>query len=175
MRFRLDHKRKKARLVASLTSGGSGGAAKPLLPVGFGSASMQAGGNMLVAWGTSGLVTDVRPDGRAQFTLNLPNASYRAAYSRWVGRPGSRPLLAARRRRGGIDAWASGNGATEIAHCLLTGADPGRLRPTGALVRFADLETRLRLSRSPRFVAVQALDARGRELGRSRTRSAAGR
>jgi len=176
MRFRLDHKRKKARLVASLTSRGSGGAAKPLLPVGFGSASMQAGGNMLVAWGTSGLVTDVRPDGRAQFTLNLPNASYRAAYSRWVGRLGSRPLLAARRRRGGIDAWASWNGATEIAHWrLLTGADPTRLRPTGGLVRFADLETRLRLSRSPRFVAVQALDARGRELGRSRARSAAGR
>ena len=173
MRFELDHANRQARLVASLTSRGSGGAGAALFPVGFGSAAMQPGGSMLVAWGTSGMVTDVTPEGRAQFTLHLPNASYRAAYGRWVGRPGGRPLLAVRRRRGGVDAWASWNGATEIAHWrLLTGNDRNRLRATGGRVRFADLETRLRLARTPRFVAVQALDARGRELGRSAARSA---
>ena len=86
-----------------------------------------------------------------------------------MGRPpGGRPALVARRRGGGIEAWASWNGATEIARWrLLAGADRSRLRGAGRRVRFADLETRLRLSRTPRFVAVQALDARGRELGRS--------
>ena len=171
MRFRLDRARKTARLIGTLPSRRSGGTGEPLLPVGFGSAQTQPNGNTLVSWGTSGLVTDVAPDGRILFTLNLPNASYRAAKASWTGAPAGRPALVARRRDGITEAWASWNGATRIARWrLLAGSDRHRLRATGAGVPFADLETKLRLARTPRFVAAQALDARGRELGRTAVR-----
>jgi hypothetical protein len=123
---------------------------------------------MFVSWGTSGVISEVTPGGDVLYAVNLPNASYRAVRTPWIGAPGGRPALVARRRRGGIEAWASWKGATEIARWrLLAGARRDRLRGAGRRVRFADLETRLRLSRTPRFVAVQALDAGGRELGRS--------
>jgi hypothetical protein len=132
---------------------------------------MQPGGNALVGWGTSGRVTEVTPNGRVLFTLHVPNASYRAVRAPWVGTPGGRPTLVVRRRGEGTEVRASWNGATRIAHWrLLAGRDRRRLRATGRRVPFADLETRLRLSRTPRFVAVQALDARGRELARSAAR-----
>jgi hypothetical protein len=107
MRFRLDRARKKARLVATLPSRRFAGTGVPLLPVGFGSARMLANGDTLVGWGTSGLVTEVTPAGRLLFTVDLPNASYRAMRAPWVGRPGGRPALAARRRGRRIDARLS--------------------------------------------------------------------
>jgi hypothetical protein len=171
MRFRLDVPRRRARLVRSLPSRSLAGLGEALLPVGFGSAQTTADGATLVGWGTSGLVSEVTAAGRVRFALALPNASYRAARASWTGRPRGRPALVARRRAGGVDAWASWNGATQIARWrLLSGRDRGRLRASGRGAAFADLETRLRLSRTARFVAVQALDARGRELGRSPAR-----
>jgi len=171
MRFRLDHERRSARLVRTLSSRRSSGAGESLLPVGFGNAQMLPSGNMLVSWGTSGFVSEVSPSGAPRFALDLPNASYRAVAAPWTGRPGGRPALAARRRAGGVDAWASWNGATEITRwCPLAGRDRRRLRAAGRCVRFADLETRLRIPRRARFVGARALDARGRELGRSGAR-----
>jgi hypothetical protein len=171
LRFRLDPAQQTAQLVQALPSGRVGGAGEKLLPVGFGSARMQPNGNMFVSWGTSGLISEVTPAGDVLYAVNLPNASYRAVRTPWVGAPRGRPALVVRRRRGGIAAWASWNGATEIARWrLLAGPDRRRLRTAGRRIRFADLETRLRLARVPRFVAVQALDARGRELGRSAAR-----
>ena len=171
MRFRLDAKRRTARLVEAVASRRAGGAGAALLPVGFGSARMQPDGNLFVSWGTSGLISEVTPAGEVLYAVNLPNASYRAVRTPWTGAPRGRPALVARRRRGGIEAWASWNGATEIAGWrLLAGPGRARLRAAGRLVPFADLETRLRLARAPRFIAVQALDARGRELGRSAAR-----
>lgn len=171
MRFRLDHERRRAQLVRTLPSRRFGGADQPLLPVGFGSAQVQPNGNALVGWGTSGRVTEVAPDGRVLLMLHLPNASYRAARTPWVGTPGGRPALVVRRRGDGIEAWASWNGATRIARWrLLAGPNRRRLGAVGRRVPFTALETELRLAGTPRFVAVQALDARGRELARSAAR-----
>jgi hypothetical protein len=171
MRFRLDVPRRRARLVDTLPSRTFTGAGESLLPVGFGSAQTMPDGTTLVGWGTSGLVSEVTPGGQVRFAMDLPNASYRAALANWTGRPRGRPALVARRRGGGVDAWASWNGATRITRWrLLAGRDRNRLRATGRGAPFADLETRLRLPRASRFVAVQALDARGRELGRSTAR-----
>ena len=171
MRFRLDRSRGTARLIASMPSERFGGSGAALLPVGFGSAESLANGDTLVAWGTSGWVTEVTSSGAVPFTFHLPNATYRAARAPWTGRPGGRPALAVRRRAGGLDAWASWNGATRIAHWrLLAGNEPSGLRADGPRVAFTGLETRLRHPRRPRLVAVQALDARGRELGRSAIR-----
>jgi hypothetical protein len=168
MRFRLDHAQRTAQLVETVPSRRGGGSGEALLPVGFGSARMQPNGNVFVSWGTSGLMSEVTPKGDVLYAVNLPNASYRAVRTPWVGAPRGRPALLARRRGRGIEAWASWNGATQIARWrLLGGPDRSRLRGVGRRVRFADLETRLRIARAPRFVAVQALDAAGRELGRS--------
>ena len=144
LRFRLDPGRKRARLIGG-ASDSTGGAGKPLLPVGFGSAQMQRDGDALVSGARPVTSPKSRPTARSASRSTSPNASYRAWSAPWVGTPGGQPALAARRRDGGIDAWASWNGATRIAHWRLLGGDrPQRLRAAGGSVEFADLETRLR-------------------------------
>ena len=73
--------------------------------------------------------------------------------------------MAARRTRGGIDVWASWNGATHVRRWrVLAGPAPERLGHTGVGAAFAGLETRIRVRSAARYVAVQALGAGGAVL-----------
>jgi hypothetical protein len=167
LRYRLDLKQGRAEPVWSFSSR----AFRPggLFPVALGSARPSRGGTTLVSWGTSRWITEVTTAGAVIHAVRIPASTYRAVRHAWVGRPLGRPRLAVRRRgRATVDLWASWNGATEIRSWqVLAGRRRGALRPAGRPAPFRDLETRLRARVRGPYVAVRALDRRGRSLGRS--------
>ena len=80
----------------------------------------------------------------------------------------SPPAVAAARSGAAVTVWASWNGATGVARWrMLAGPRPGSLRPV-TVVRKRGFETAATIP-ARRYVAVQALGAKGRVLGRSRT------
>jgi hypothetical protein len=75
-------------------------------------------GNLFVGWGANPWFTELTPAGRvlldAYFSAGAD--SYRAYKLPWVGRPAQPPALALRTdRRGRVTAYASWNGATNVA------------------------------------------------------------
>jgi hypothetical protein len=169
LQFRLDVRRRRARLVRTIASYRSSPDGRGLHAWAMGSARAQRGGNLLINWGTTGHVTEVAPDGRVVFGLRLQYYSYRAVRSRWRGYPTGRPAIVARRAgRRSVRVWASWNGATQIRRWeVLAGTSPHELLPVGSPHRFAGLETTMRVTTRAPYVAVRALDRRGAELGRS--------
>lgn len=96
------------------------------------------------------------------------SSSYRAYRFPWSGLPIGKPALAVRSRRGGITVYASWNGATSVAKWrVLAGAGLDSLRPVTERAR-TGFETALRARGGNRFVAVEALDGAGNQLGVSR-------
>jgi hypothetical protein len=177
LQFRIDPAQRDARVVRSISSRVVAQTSDGYRPYAVGSAREQPDGNLLISWGTSGRVTEVTPAGDVAFRLALGeregetgNWSYRAVRDEWDGFPLGRPAIEARRRRdGGVDVWASWNGATEIARWrVLAGDVRDGLEPAGEF-GFADLETLMRPSTEAGHVAVQALDATGKVLGQSLT------
>ena len=82
-----------------------------------------------------------------------------------------------RRLRGGATvAYASWNGATQVARWELLEGGPQRLLERTALLRAPGSKPRSRLpdDRGARFVAVRALDGGGATLGTSATLALAG-
>ncbi len=72
----------------------------------------------MVNWGSQRYFTEFGPAGRVLWNarLALGYESYRAYRLPWVGLPHTRPRAAAvRRSGGGMDVYASWNGATEVA------------------------------------------------------------
>lgn len=126
-------------------------------------------GHVFTSWGAAGHVSEFARDGQLLFDLLLPPRSdtYQAFRAPWSGAPLDRPALAARRAGDALTVWASWNGATAVrAWQLLAGESSARLRPLGAPVQRSDFETTLRARTSARFVAVRALGAGDRPLGR---------
>ena len=171
MRFRLDLRRRKAHLVRTIGSERSSPTGAGHFAWAMGNAQRQGDGDMLVSWGTSGALTRVAPSGRVTFGMQFERYTYRAVRSAWTGRPRGRPLVAARRDgRGSTTVWASWNGATEISRWrVLAGSRPSALRRVARTFRFRGLETTMRVATSARYVAIVAVSAGGRALGRSRT------
>jgi hypothetical protein len=138
-----------------------------------GSAQYLPSRDLIVGWGgKSPRFSEFDVRGRLLFDARFrPDAtnSYRSFLLPWRGTPRRRPAIAVRRRqRGGLSAYASWNGATELrAWELLGGAHAHRLHRV-ALARRAGFETELRLRRRPRFVAVRALGPGGKPLRESR-------
>jgi hypothetical protein len=133
------------------------------------------GGNVFIGWGPQEHVSEHARDGRLLLDLVVPPGadSYQAFRFPWHGEPLDRPALAARRAGGSdseqLTAWASWNGATELrAWQLLGGDDRDALVPLGDPVTHRGFETALRARTDARWVAVAALDADGRQIGRSR-------
>jgi Arylsulfotransferase (ASST) len=135
-----------------------------------GGARLQPNGNMLVAWGAIPMITEFTRKGRIVLNARFAGAtdgSYRAQRASWVGRPATDPNVAAEAGDDGVRAWASWNGATEVARWqLLGGATPDTLAPIGSAPRDG-FETTLTAAGAYGYVAVQALDASGAVLGTS--------
>jgi hypothetical protein len=94
--------------------------------------------------------------------------TYRAYRLPWAARPATRPDIAAVTRGGRTTAFASWNGATDVASwSVLAGPNRGALRRR-AIVRRSGFETAMRLPFAARWVAVRALDAAGGVLASSR-------
>ncbi|CAA9474503.1 MAG: hypothetical protein AVDCRST_MAG38-1559 [uncultured Solirubrobacteraceae bacterium] len=134
------------------------------------SARVQPNGNVFVGWGAVPVFSEFSPDGRLLLDgiIASGKGSYRAVRSPWTGRPSSLPSIASQRRGARLAVWASWNGATEVARWeVLAGDSPEALSPAQRLAS-TGFETAISLPAAPRYVAVRALDAEGRELGRSR-------
>jgi hypothetical protein len=96
------------------------------------------------------------------------NPSYRAFLEPWTGTPSTLPAAVAVPTSRGATVYASWNGATNISRWrVLAGSRSGALRPVRS-ARWVGFETAISIP-SKGYVAVEALDAHGHVLGRSRT------
>jgi hypothetical protein len=139
----------------------------------MGSARRLGDGHMAVGWGSAPYVSEFDASGAVRVDLRIGTSSdqksYRSFRQTWAGRPATDPAISVSRDRssGRATAYLSWNGATEVAHWRVH-AGPRRsdLRRVGATPR-RGFETAINLGTSEGYVAVTALDAHGRSLGRT--------
>ena len=138
---------------------------RPSLATGGG--EVLPGGNVLAGWGNSNSLTEFSPSGEVLFQARHRSSSYRARKAIWNGSPPGRPAIASLARTGGITVYASWNGAQDIARWeVLGGPDASQLEVLGSS-KWKSLETAIPISGTGSRLQVVALDADGRELGRS--------
>ena len=134
-----------------------------------GSFQQQPNGDVLIDWGQTPGMTEFDARGQVRMDLSLSTWSYRGLRFPWVGKPLTRPSVAARSVGAGTEVWASWNGATQVAAWqVLAGRSPSALRLVGASVPDRSFETPIALSGRYASVKVRALDTRGLVLGASR-------
>jgi hypothetical protein len=142
----------------------------PLVSVAMGNAQVLDGDAMLVGWGTQPYVTEFGPAGDVRFDAKFDGGAwnYRSFRDTWVGKPVTKPSVAAIRRGAVVNVYASWNGSTETAAWrVAAGATPAALAPV-ATAPARGFETAIRIAGRPRYVSVTALDRRHRPLGASR-------
>jgi hypothetical protein len=158
----LSHHR--ARLVRSYIN------RRHLLAGSQGNMQLLPNGNTLIGWGAKPYLSEYSPDAKhLLFEARFPRGgeSYRAYRFPWVGRPQTAPAVAARLRGGKLTAYASWNGATEVASWRVSaGATPDALVAAAVEPR-SGFETSISVSTAGPYVAVQALNAAGQVLGTS--------
>ena len=127
-------------------------------------------GNTFVGWGATGRVSEFDAEGRLLFDASVPSGwdTYRAYRHVWHAAPDTSPTVTAQRNADGtITVHAIWNGATEVDRWVVVGgARAGALWPLGSS-QWNGLDTTIALSAEARTVAVVAVDAAGRWLGRS--------
>lgn len=154
LRLALDLKRKTARVVTQYLP------PDDRLAGGQGNLHVMPNGNVFIGWGAEPYYSEYTANGRLLLDGVLdPGESYRAFREPWVGRPTQPPVLT-------VDdntAYVSWNGATEVVGWrFLAGPDAARARNVGT-VRREGFETSAQVP-DAEYVAVQALDAKGRVL-----------
>ena len=123
-------------------------------------------GNVFIGWGANPWYTELTPAGKvvldARFSAGAD--SYRAYKLPWRGRPAEPPALGLRTdRRGRVTAYASWNGATDVARWQVYAGD--RL---AAEVRRDGFETQIDLGHLlDKAAFVRAIDANGNVIGES--------
>jgi hypothetical protein len=137
-----------------------------------GSVQLLDNGNVFVGWGEVPYVSEFDRSGRMLFDAMLGHQyeSYRAFRLPWTGRPAENPAIAVDRRGNDVTVYASWNGATDVdTWQLLAGAGAGDMTAVSS-ARARGFENALHTSSAAGSrLAVQALDATGAPLGRSRT------
>jgi hypothetical protein len=162
----LDLPHKTAKLLSSFDH------SKPLIAPSQGDFQPLLAGNWFVGWGQEPYFSEFTPEGRLLFDAHLPAAyqSYTVLKFPWSGAPPQPPRLAVRAgAHGGLVAYASWNGATEVAQWQLLGGPSTQALAPIATAAKSGFETAIPTSTSPRYLAVQALDAQGRVLAVSST------
>ena len=127
------------------------------------------GGDQLVGWGQQPYLTEFDARGHVVFDARFvgANSTYRAYRFGWTGTPATPPAVASAVHGGHTTVYASWNGATALARWrVLAGARPTGLKGVGGGAR-GNFEATIALHGRERFVAVQALDARGHVLATS--------
>jgi hypothetical protein len=147
-----------------------------LLTSSMGNVQLLPDGHLFVGFGNDPFSTEFAPDGRVVANLELPAGqhSYRSYRLPWQGRGEARPRAAVRAGRDGrMRLYVSWNGTTMTARWrVLAGRrSSGRsgavdLRPIVEAPR-TGFETPIELGRGSGMLVAVALDAAGRELGRS--------
>jgi hypothetical protein len=137
-----------------------------------GSMQVLPGGRVLIGWGNLPYFSEFTANGTLILDGRFPagDQSYRVLSAAWTGQPTDQPAAAARvNPAGGSVVYASWNGSTQVnSWTVLAGQTPAGLAQAGSRGRHG-FETAITVtSRGPYFAAV-AVDASGRELGRSAT------
>jgi hypothetical protein len=148
----------------------------PAICSGFcGSMQLLPGGGFLIDWGEIPEVTEYgRSGGSPRMDLSLSDWSCRGYRFPWVGKPLTRPSIAASIAHGSTDVWASWNGSTLLtAWRVLAGASSAHLAAVGSPTNKRGFETEIVLPHPYAVVEVQALGAGGRVLATSHPRSTA--
>ena len=163
IRLRLDERRRTARLVRAYGAGARLGWA-------MGNAQQVRDGGMFVGWGMDPSFTEIGPKGIVRLDGRFVgrSVSYRAYRAPWVGVPSTPPdVTTATLANGATAVYASWNGATEVRRWrILAGSTRNDLRVVRTVPR-RGFETAAAVPGLPSYVAAVALDAAGRELGRS--------
>ena len=135
--LRLDTKRKRARLIRSISSDGFGRGGRGILSKWVGSARLLANGDVLVDWGDVPRISVIGRDDRENLLLRLRYWSYRAVPGRLGRPPGGRTRdRCARPRRVGEAGTArprsgAGRCSGERAERPRPGRRPGRVHGPG--------------------------------------------
>lgn len=141
-----------------------------LLAGAMGSAQLLDDGGMFVGWGTEPYFSEFSPDGRLLLDgrITVGDSSYRAFTHAWSGHPAERPAAAARHRSGGgAVAYASWNGATNVATWrVLAGKSRTELHEVGS-GRRSGFETAIGVRSNGPYFAAAAHDAKGTLLAKS--------
>jgi EmrB/QacA subfamily drug resistance transporter len=159
----LDHATHRATVVSTYTHGG-------LAAAYMGSMQPLAGGNVLVGFGALPFFSEYARSGRLLLdgVLPSPDLTYRARLAQWVGIPTHPPSAVVRTADGRTTVYASWNGSTQLAAWqVLAGASAAHLAPVASALR-SGFETAVPVPRSHAVYVVEALDANGRVIGRSR-------
>ena len=158
--LRLDERRMRAEVVHTFVHD------PPIVAVDQANMQKLPNGNYLVGWGHEPYVTEFGPHGKTLLDLRFARRgadSYRAYRFPWIGRPTRPPAVAVERDR----IYVSWNGATEVIEWeLLGGRDKKKLRPL-RIVPKEGFETAIALPSNVAWVAVRALDRKGRSMARS--------
>jgi hypothetical protein len=169
IRIALDFKTHEARLTSSYTHPDP-----PLLAASQGNTQTLADDNTVVGYGGLPAVSEYARDGSLLFDAHLPYdmSFYRAFRYVWSARPLSPPTVLAALNNTGEETIVhmSWNGATGVSGWrVLAGARAGSLRPRATIPASGFESSTILPTSSYPYVAVQALDSRGRVLGTSRT------
>jgi hypothetical protein len=143
----------------------------PLAASAMGSAQVLGGNAMLVGWGTAPYITEFGPLGDVRFDAKFDGDAwnYRAYRNVWVGRPSTKPAVAATAHGSKVTVYASWNGSTETAYWRVSSGDRASSVLPAKTVAAAGFETAIPIAGRPRFVSATALDRAHRPLGTSRT------
>lgn len=126
-------------------------------------------GNEFVGWGSQGRFSEYTASGKMLLdgALPSPDITYRATVEPWIGLPLYPPRGAARRTKQRTTAYASWNGATQVAAWrVLAESRNGTLLPVATASKIG-FQTAIAVPGNYRVFRVQALDPRGRILGTS--------
>jgi len=166
----LNTKTKKATLLRTYTH------PKKLLSPFEANAQFLPNGNIFVGWGGWPYLTEFDANGRVLFDVYFGHGkkagqdadSYRGYRFPWTGHPANKPALAVKQREAVTTLYASWNGATEVARwTVFAGSDPDELQRVGTWPK-QGFETPITIQNDAEFYSVQAVDANGAPLGRSK-------
>jgi hypothetical protein len=163
MRIHVDTRHHRATLVRAYRRPGKLG----LLSTSQGNYQVLPNGDAFVGWGSRPDLSEFSPRGKLLFDAHFPSTSqqsYRAFRFPWSGRPLGSPTIKAGRRAAKTTVAASWNGATDVDRwVVLAGKRPSALKPVG-VGPWKGFETILTVRTREPYVAVRALDARGKAL-----------
>jgi hypothetical protein len=167
--LRLDQQHNRATLVRSYHH------PKKLLSPFEGNAQFLPDGHVFVGWGGWPYVSELSKDGRVLFDAYFGHGkppgedadTYRAYRFVWHGHPTDVPATAI----AGDKVYVSWNGATDVARWRVLTGDASDDLGAGQAVAKSGFETAIPLPAKSKYVAVQALDAKGRVLEVSKTLS----
>ncbi len=162
--LRIDERRRRATLVREHHH------SPPVLAQALGSVQEAGEGHTFVGWGDPAWFTEFDAAGRVVLDACLGRGvvSYRAFEATWKGNPTTTPAVTCRGSGSRLVLYASWNGATEHRRWRVLGGDDPAAMTERQLVNVTGFETKIAVRTPTAWLGVEAVDATGQVLGRSR-------